>query len=61
MLDAALLRKLEQFRIHPRGLYRGGQIGLRRSVSRGTGLEFADHRDYAPGDDIRYCERIRAQ
>ncbi|MCL2640675.1 MAG: DUF58 domain-containing protein, partial [Phycisphaerales bacterium] len=34
----------------------GGQIGYRRSPSRGTGLEFADHKEYSPGDDIRYID-----
>lgn len=32
---------------------RGGAWGERRSVRRGTGLEFADYRDYSPGDDPR--------
>ncbi|MBN2005767.1 MAG: DUF58 domain-containing protein [Anaerolineae bacterium] len=32
---------------------RGGIWGERRSTRRGAGLEFADYRDYAPGDDPR--------
>ncbi len=32
---------------------RGGAWGERRSVRRGSGLEFADYRDYSPGDDPR--------
>ncbi len=32
---------------------RGGTWGERRSTRRGAGLEFADYRDYAPGDDPR--------
>jgi len=55
-IDNRLLRKLERFRIFPRGLYRGGQAGMRRSLSRGTGLEFADHKAYSVGDDIRYLD-----
>lgn len=55
-LGRQLLRKLERFEIVPRGVHRGGQIGHRRSPSRGTGLEFADHKEYAAGDDIRYLD-----
>ena len=55
-LDSRLLRKLERFEILPHGVHRGGQIGHRRSPSRGTGLEFADHKEYSPGDDIRYLD-----
>jgi len=55
-LDSQLLRKLERFEILPHGVHRGGQIGHRRSPSRGTGLEFADHKEYSPGDDIRYLD-----
>ncbi|MFB3891539.1 MAG: DUF58 domain-containing protein [Phycisphaerae bacterium] len=55
-LDSSFLRKLERFEIIPHGLHRGGQIGHRRSPSRGTGLEFADHKEYSAGDDIRYID-----
>ena len=55
-IDNRLLRKLERFKISPRGVYRGGQAGMRRSLSRGTGLEFADHKEYSVGDDIRYLD-----
>jgi uncharacterized protein (DUF58 family) len=55
-IDSQFLRKLERFEIVPLGIHRGGQIGHRRSPSRGTGLEFADHKEYSPGDDIRYID-----
>jgi len=55
-LDRKLLHKLEQFQISPRGVYRAGQLGNRRSASRGIGLEFADHKGYSVGDDIRYLD-----
>jgi len=54
--DTQLLRKLERFEIFPQGVHRGGQVGYRRSPNRGTGLEFADHKEYSPGDDIRYID-----
>ena len=55
-IDNRCLRKLERFEIVPRGMYRGGQLGHRRSPSRGVGLEFADHKEYSAGDDIRYLD-----
>lgn len=55
-LESQFLRKLERFEIVPKGVHRGGQIGHRRSASRGTGLEFADHKEYSAGDDIRYLD-----
>jgi len=55
-LDSSFLRKLERFEILSHGVHRGGQIGHRRSRSRGTGLEFADHKEYSAGDDIRYID-----
>jgi uncharacterized protein (DUF58 family) len=56
VLDSRFLRKLERFEIVPCGIYRGNQLGHRRSPSRGTGLEFADHKEYSAGDDIRYLD-----
>ncbi|MGA2619640.1 MAG: DUF58 domain-containing protein [Thermoguttaceae bacterium] len=55
-LDSRFLRRLERFEIIPRGIYRGNQLGHRRSPSRGTGLEFSDHKEYSIGDDIRYLD-----
>ncbi len=48
-LDPALLGKL---RFVTRRRRQGGW-GERRSTRRGAGLEFADYRDYVPGDDLR--------
>ncbi len=44
---------LSNLRFVTRHRRRGGTWGERRSTRRGTGLEFADYRDYAPGDDLR--------
>ncbi len=51
-LDAEL-PLLARLRFVTRLRRRGGLWGERRSTRRGTGLEFADYRDYAPGDDPR--------
>lgn len=34
----------------------GRYTGERRSVRKGTSIEFADYRSYAPGDDLRYLD-----
>jgi uncharacterized protein (DUF58 family) len=44
---------LSRLRFVTRKRRRGGTWGERRSTRRGAGLEFADYRDYAPGDDPR--------
>ncbi|MBN2391766.1 MAG: DUF58 domain-containing protein [Anaerolineae bacterium] len=48
--DLALFARL---RFVTRRRKRGGMWGERRSTRRGAGLEFADYRDYTPGDDPR--------
>jgi uncharacterized protein (DUF58 family) len=48
--DLALLSRL---RFVTRRRRRGGTWGERRSTRRGQGVEFADYRDYTPGDDPR--------
>jgi len=35
---------------------RGAMRAERRTKKTGSGVEFADHRDYAPGDDFRYLD-----
>lgn len=56
IFDEAFLDRLERLALAGRGLAtrRGG--GLRRSRRLGDGLEFADHRDYTPGDDVRFID-----
>ncbi len=53
LFDEQTRRKLEQLMLHA-GRVRSGAIkGERRSNKRGTSIEFADYRDYTPGDDLR--------
>ena len=51
--DEKFLRKLESLVMAIRRSAAGQTRGARRSRRIGAGLEFADHRDYAPGDDLR--------
>ena len=56
MLSPEFLTQLEHFRIQCRKPFRGKFRGERRSLNRGTGLEFADYRLYKHGDDLRYLD-----
>lgn len=48
---AALLRAAERMELHPRRPVDGLVAGAHRSAFRGRGVEFADLREYRPGDD----------
>jgi uncharacterized protein (DUF58 family) len=54
--DERFLRKLESLVLAIRRTPAGATRGARRSRRVGAGLEFADHRDYAPGDDPRHLD-----
>ncbi len=56
--DERFLRKLESLAILTRrSRISFGQIRAERRTRRvGAGIEFADHRDYASGDDLRYLD-----
>ena len=51
--DESFLRKLEALTIVAKKTRDGDGRAERRSRRVGPGIEFADHRDYAPGDDVR--------
>lgn len=48
-----LLSELQSLELVTKRRFFGSAQGERRSARRGGGLEFADHRPYVPGDDIR--------
>ena len=50
------LSQLETLRLRTRKEFLGSQTGSYSSPRRGTSLEFADYRRYAPGDDLRYLD-----
>ncbi|HAK93693.1 MAG TPA: DUF58 domain-containing protein [Planctomycetes bacterium] len=56
LLDGAFMARLDALDIRSRRILRGGAHGERRSKRRGQSVEFADHRQYAPGDDIRFLD-----
>jgi uncharacterized protein (DUF58 family) len=53
LLEESTRRKLEQLMLVATHVRAGAMKGERRSVKRGTSIEFADYRNYAPGDDLR--------
>lgn len=56
LFDEAFQRKLEYLAIVARRVYAGRMRAERRSKKTGAGIEFADHREYVPGDDFRYLD-----
>ena len=56
LFDEQFLERLELLQVIARRLFRGRQRAERKTRKVGSGLEFADHRDYSPGDDIRYLD-----
>ena len=56
LLEPQFLRKLEQLNLVSRRVFSGQLKGERRSTRRGTSVEFADFRNYVPGDDLRYVD-----
>ena len=53
LFDGEFLKKLEYLHIVSKRAFSGQFRAERRARTRGSGLEFADHRAYAPGDDFR--------
>jgi uncharacterized protein (DUF58 family) len=53
LFDEATLRKLTRLTLIANQVRAGRMKGERRSTRRGASLEFADYRDYSPGDDLR--------
>lgn len=54
--DETFLKKLEFLHIVSRKVFAGRAHAERRTHKVGSGIEFADHRDYAFGDDLRYID-----
>lgn len=53
LFSEATLRKLNQLTLVASRVRAGAVKGERRSSRRGSSVEFADYRNYAPGDDLR--------
>ena len=53
LFDSSFLRRFDRLSLVARHVRPGQTTGERRSTKRGTSVEFADYRDYTPGDDLR--------
>ncbi|HEU4578142.1 MAG TPA: DUF58 domain-containing protein [Polyangiaceae bacterium] len=56
LFDDEFQRKLESLALVSRRVFAGRMRAERRSKKKGSGVEFADHRAYAPGDDFRFVD-----
>ena len=55
-LDPATLARLEGLSLRARLIVEGYVSGVHRSPFHGFSVEFAEHREYVPGDDLRYLD-----
>ena len=51
-----MLAKLGNLRLRVRAIAEGVLTGLHRSPHHGQSVEFAEHKEYAPGDEIRHID-----
>lgn len=56
IFDEDFLKKLEYLYIVSKKIFAGRSRAERKTRKTGSGIEFADHRDYVPGDDLRYLD-----
>jgi uncharacterized protein (DUF58 family) len=56
VFDSAFLKKLEYLSLVSRRAFRGQLLANKRTRQVGSGIEFADHRNYHFGDDLRYLD-----
>jgi uncharacterized protein (DUF58 family) len=55
-LDPEFVKKIEALNLVSKRAFAGQAKGDRRSVRRGSSIEFADYREYSMGDDLRYVD-----
>jgi uncharacterized protein (DUF58 family) len=56
VFDTEFLQKLEYLSLVARRVYHGQMLARRSTRQLGSGIEFADHQSYVPGDDFRYLD-----
>lgn len=56
LLDPAVLAKMGNLRLRVRAIAEGVLAGLHRSPHHGQSVEFAEHKEYSPGDDVRHLD-----
>src|SRR5437773_3669672 len=56
LLDPQTLNELQGLELKARLIVEGYVSGLHKSPYQGFSIEFAEHREYVPGDDLRYVD-----
>jgi len=56
LLDPEFMNRLDSLDVMSRKILKGKLQGERRSKRRGQSVEFADHRPYVAGDDLRFVD-----
>jgi uncharacterized protein (DUF58 family) len=56
ILDPAVLAKLGTLKLRVRAITEGVLTGLHKSPHHGQSVEFAEHKEYSPGDEIRHID-----
>ena len=58
LLDPDAISRAEALGLHARYVVEGYMAGEHKSPYRGFAIEFAQHREYTPGDDLRHQIRL---
>src|SRR4051812_17603232 len=56
ILDAHTLARLTGVKLRARAVMEGVLSGLHKSPHQGQSVEFAEHKEYAPGDELRHLD-----
>src|SRR5438876_7321413 len=56
LLEPAAVARLADLKLRARTIVEGALAGLHRSPHHGASVEFAEHREYTPGDEIRHID-----
>ncbi len=56
MFDTEFIKRLEYLSLLSKRVFKGQLLAQRRTKQTGGGVEFADHREYIHGDDLRYLD-----
>ena len=55
-LDMGVIARLSRLTVSVRLPMLGSVTGIHRSATRGSSVEFAEYRKYAPGDDLKFLD-----
>jgi uncharacterized protein (DUF58 family) len=56
LLSPSLVSRLHNLQLHARTVAEGALSGLHRAAHHGASVEFAEHKEYAPGDELRHID-----